>query len=137
MGVPLNPVAHGAEDILDRRARFELAAGEIGRNDGEAVIVLQPGGLLAIALAGLAVALPAFRLLPDFLAVLEELLRRRRRLADVQWSARRLLGEEGIGLGGIGAVHRQLIFDVLDDGEAIVERQTHTKPASPCRAPRA
>ena len=52
------------------------------------MIVLQPGGLLAITLAGLAVALPAFRLLPHFLAALEELLRRRRRLSDVQWRAR-------------------------------------------------
>ena len=134
--MPLNPVVMVRIDVLDRRARFELAAGEVGRNHGEPFIILQPGGLLAIALSGLAVALPAFRLLPDLLAAIEELLRRSGRLADVQRSPGRLFGEKGIGLAGIGAVHRQHIFDVLDDGEAIVERQVIPRPASPCRGPR-
>ena len=50
---------------------------------GEAEIVLQPGGLLAVALSALTVALPAFRDLPNLLAAIDDLLRRGGRLSDV------------------------------------------------------
>ena len=90
---------------------------------GKSEIIFQPRGLLAIALAGIAVALPALGALPHLLAMSEQLLGRRRRPSNVQWCARRLLGEEGIGGCGVGAVDRKLIFDVLDDSEPICQWQ--------------
>src|ERR1700740_1343254 len=68
-------------------------------------------------------ALPAFGVLPHLLAMSEQLLGRRGRTPDVQWRARRLLDEEGVGCLGVGAIDRQLIFNVLDDSESIRQWQ--------------
>ena len=59
-----------------RRPRLELAGGEVGRADREAEVVLELGRLLAVALAALAVALPAFGLAPHLLAASSDRLRR-------------------------------------------------------------
>jgi hypothetical protein len=77
-------------------------------------------------------AFPAFGLLPNFLAARQQLCRRFRRPPDVERLARRLLDEEGVGLVRIAAVHRQLVLDVLQDGEAVVDR--HIVPGRHCRA---
>ena len=86
--MPLNPVVMvrkmSSTAGPDLNWPLVRSAGRIG----EAEIVLEPGGLLAVALAGLAVALPAFRRLPDFLAAIEQRLRRSGRLADVERRAR-------------------------------------------------
>ena len=47
-------------------------------------------------------------------------------------SARRLLDEPGMGGGRIGAIDRQIIFYVLNDREAVRERQII--PGRHCRA---
>ena len=100
-----------------------MATGEIRGRDWEAEIVLQPGRLLAIALAGVAVTLPALRGSPNFRAASEDLLRGRRRPPDVQGRPRRLLFKKGVRPRRIGAVYRQLILDVLDNRETIRKRE--------------
>ena len=122
--MPLSPVRHGPEDVLDRRTRLELAAGEVGGHDREAEIVLQPGA--------------PFRRRPcrswpwhsQHFALCHTSLPRASICCDgaggspmYKRRARRLLDEERIGLRRIGAVDRQLVLDVLDDREPIVERQ--------------
>ena len=121
--MPLNPVVMVRKMSSTAGPDLNWPAGEIRGLDREAEIVLQPGSLFAVALAGLAMALPALGVLPHVLGASEHLLRRRRRPPNVQGRARRFLLEEGIGLCRIGAVDRQLVLDVLDDGETIRERQ--------------
>src|SRR5246127_845504 len=53
----------------------------------------------------------------------DELRGRASRPANVQWRARRLLDEKGVGCLRVGAIDRQLIFDVLDDSETIRQWQ--------------
>src|SRR5262249_5138562 len=126
---------HGPEDVFHSGARLELPAREVGRSYRETEIVLQPGRLLAVALPGMAVALPALGALPDVLAVVDELCRGRWRGADHKWRSRRLLDKIRIRLGRVGVVDRELVLDVRDDGNPIIERQLvprrHRRAAHP------
>src|SRR5262249_24207017 len=114
---------HGPEDVFHSGARLELPAREVGRSYRETEIVLQPGRLLAVALPGMAVALPALGALPDVLAVVDELCRGRWRGSDHKGRYGRLLDKIRIRLGRVGVVDRELVLDVRDDGNPIIERQ--------------
>src|SRR4029450_5864625 len=64
-------------------------------------------------------ALPTLCIPPHILGASEHLLRRNRRPPNVQGRTRRFFLEIGIGLCRIGTVDRQLVLDVLNDGEAV------------------
>src|SRR3546814_14314390 len=106
--------------LLRYGPRLERAGGYVGGADREAPVVRQAVRLLAVALAGLPVALPALGRLPDLLAARDDRRRWLRWLTDEDRCLRPLLDEVEVGAGRVAAVHGELVFAVLDHRQAVL-----------------
>jgi hypothetical protein len=106
-------------DVLDLAAGLDLPrVGDVADPDGETPVVLAVEGLLAVAAAELAVALPALRPLENLLALGDQLL-----------AERRPVGRQGDHLAGSDRIQFRVLelegegLDVGDDRPALLLAQ--------------